>query len=604
MDDLTNIKGAILGDEPAMNGATNPRTSAREHISIIWETLSKYQSKLNDLQSVEESHDNLTQKTNGPLSPASVVLSLRSQTDQGIRQLFSGLPEKADTSDINGRHLPNGFELTELSKMGKESTIPTDARKFGDVFTPHRNTKSLDIPRPHRNPRIQGLDFVPPFENILPANRTDHRYAALSTGSWLKYATSDRLGTDTKNLSKDNSEEKSGLFKAAFSSFAPSTDNSSAAVTNHARSQQWWKKYGRPNRHASLFSRSSQLTQQTPVENDGHDFEKEIEKLIADFIPENDQAVEAEEVLDEISELVETLSSYQSMRNLEVAKGPTSASKPTSEEYEIHELLRSQLQLLISSLPPFAVAKLNGDQLEALNISTHILTSTPEFTGTSQIDDYTMRRNRAAQTAAASVAGRTAPPTQPRPMYGTPTGAYNAQARTYNSNMTNSTYAARPTSTMYSTLRPGAGTQATPYPQSTYRPGGATIHTPSVQQFQRPMVNGYGPGATPTPQPSFVQRPSQPGYQQRAQEASSYQRGDSPQKPLVNGQAQQYQARPSLPPNGSYSTATPPVLTQAPPNADTLKQTKSPDASQTPTGAPNGTIDTDHRPAAEMGTVV
>merc|ERR1712169_10386 len=64
-------------------------------------------------------------------------------------------------------------------------------------------------------------------------------------------------------------------------------------------------------------------------------------------------------------------------------------------------MLRDQLKILISSLPPFAVAKLDGDQLEELNISTKLLVEPPDYQGTGQVDDYTWRLQMARQATSA-----------------------------------------------------------------------------------------------------------------------------------------------------------------------------------------------------------
>ena len=60
---------------------------------------------------------------------------------------------------------------------------------------------------------------------------------------------------------------------------------------------------------------------------------------------------------------------------------------------------------------------------------------------------------------------------------------------------------------------------------------------PNLQQFQRSAANGYGGwnNAAKTPQTNFSQMPSQPGYQQRAQQQGLY-AAQTPSRPMANGQ--------------------------------------------------------------------
>jgi len=202
-------------------------------------------------------------------------------------------------------------------------------------------------------------------------------------------------------------------------------------------------------------------------------------------------------------------------------------------------MLRSQLSILVSTLPPFAVAKLNGDQLDELNISTKILVDVPDRPGTGQVDDYTWRKQRMAQQATTAASRPLATPAV-RPNYvpgQTNPATYNSQVRNYNASV--------PATAAYGMRAPPNYQTPTasrpPYSPAPY-PNAYPSSRPTVQQFQRPLQNGYANyagAATPGQSPGYAQRATQPGFQQRAPEPAGLAtagRSASPQKPVLNGQ--------------------------------------------------------------------
>ena len=108
---------------------------------------------------------------------------------------------------------------------------------------------------------------------------------------------------------------------------------------------------------------------------------------------------EVDEILEEISELLETLNSYQRIRNLSLNPLPRSGStssvadpaKPSEAEVATYNTLKAQLTLMIAMLPPYAVAKLNSDQLAELNISTKIQVLTDNYKGVMEEDEAAAR---------------------------------------------------------------------------------------------------------------------------------------------------------------------------------------------------------------------
>lgn len=571
---------------------------------------------------------------NDKLHERGLVLTLSSITEKGPKPLYSGLQalirpkHVASTLDSNAsgvfapldaKSLPNGMTVIDPGALHahRKSKESKDIRTIGDVFQPQRSLKPLEVPQPSRSgQRDAKLEFISlggasTLERA--AYKGDYKYAALPTGQWLRYneATTSPNDLDAKRRQLDQAlnqgEDKASgrqdevlehdpmktkaLFQAAYSSFAPTIDNSAAIIPENTRSQLWWERVGR-RRFGSLFS--SVLYPEADLDGDWSattqdSSSQQFESAVQNFEPESNpfaeykeeaNAVEGsqretDELLTEISELLETLSSYQRIRNLAVTPRPgapetpeatATLTTPSNAEHDTYEILRSHLILLIDSLPPFAIAKLNGDQLESLNVSTRLVIENYDYPGTMEPDEHTLQRRRAAATAAAAVSRTAVTPVGRPGTYQTPSAATNYNRGAYGANSTRQPYqqparppygTASPSAQAYQTPRPpSASVQRPSYSQQSYQSTTTPAYSqgPTVQQFQRTMQNGYGSYTGTPSQPGYAQRPTQPGYQQRAQDnAQSYARSASPQKPAINGQGPYYPQRQSQPPQSGYS---------------------------------------------------
>ncbi|MBA7490590.1 hypothetical protein ES702_01128 [subsurface metagenome] len=500
---------------------------------------------------------------------AGQVITLRSNDAGLVKQLFTGLRKVLDSKvkleEIDIRKLPSGFEIVDAAVPDTLQSNDTDSRIFGDVYRPARNLRPLDPPKSSRGSKENVLNFIKPFENYGSTNKDDYRLVSLSAGNWLEYAVPDQeLAKFPSQGQTAVKKDPISLFKATFSSFAPVQDSSSAVVSNSDRSRQWFRKYGdQVMRNGFGTPPSDEWENSTYPEIDD-----DYQQLIDTFIPTPEEepktipAVEEDDdkdVLEEISDLLQTLSSYQHLRDLDRNRVFAANIKPAGPEIDIYNLLRQQLELLVSALPPFAVAKLNGDQLEALNISTNIVVTTPDVAGTGQPDEGSLQRVRQLQ-AQQQPSVR---PVQSRNSYttATPAVSYNAQARSYNSNVATTPsmpgYAQRGAQ-MYNTPRPNIAASTPVYNQIPYqqRPQqpfpGATI-----QQFQR-MQNGY----TQNNQTPYQPRATPASYQPQIQSSSQqYGRPSSPAKALVNGTTQPQQMQQY---RNSYSTPASTSLLQGP----------------------------------------
>ncbi len=536
--------------------------------------------------------------------PKPAVLTLTSQTDRGPKHLYSGLQRRkndreldADTSNrgpsdkisnLDPGRFPNGITIAQVppSNILDQTSSAKPKRAFSEVFRPHRSLKALEPPRPSRNAtRGSSLGWVNNEESAgserpVPAYKSDYRYASLPTGSWLHYNSveaSAASAPDSKRRQRDRAlsfgesraepaEEiaeqeyarSKALFQSAYSSFAPSIDNSAAVVPEKTRSQAWWNKVGQKRFQALLAL-------QYPEEGlDGHDSaldamgqaEDNFEAAVADFEGDTLQnplqdhtrkadPKEVDELLQEISDLLQTLGSYQRIRNLsKISSGPAT---PTSAETDVYEILRSNLAILVHSLPPYAIAKLSGDQLEMLNVSSNIVVDMKDHAGTMEVDEYSMQRQRAAVKATHPATGRASVSVGAA---GRP-GNYSAQSVNYNqrlsySNAPRTPHGNQPRSMPAygntATSQPQSYTAARPAPMTSQRaslpaqqhyPAQTYSQTSNATQFQRSpsaQQNGYGP--------SYAQTVNSQAYaqQRQAQSSYSYPQNQPPQKPVQTPQ--------------------------------------------------------------------
>ena len=561
--------------------------------------------------------------------------------------------------------LPNGISTTKVIPI-HSTGVKNDKTKIqtmGDVFAAGSNITPLNPPRQSRHTatRSQSVNWYNPNEASSPGRsrgRETFTVQPLSTGQWLTY----NVAPSPKQLSTPEAKRKQrdralsqgesktplpqevieahyqareeALFRSAYSSFAPDHDNTAALVPERLKNRLWWERFGQKRLHNilaqndttprnDLFSEADES--QNPIElNEDKLFKEAVETWTSEDMPQEFKTLSKEarvedkaekdvqDILKDVSELLETLSSHQHVRNLSLPTNTrTSASQnlpltamsgspstPSSTEIDIYNVLKSQLCLMISALPPHVVAKLNGEQLDALSISTRIPTEARNYHGTMEDVESATKIRPVAVSATGGSSMRTMTPTasaaarsshyqqpitnaNPRVTYAsqTPVRA-TAPSATYPSQQ----YSARPTSstTQYTThvSHPTASQQPTASSnRHSYSTPQYSYQTPQAHHGQ--YTNGHRPQQTqngyssysqqyaasqqansPAPiQGSQYQRPTQPGYQQRAQntQTPSYAplpsgRSASPQNPSVGYTAYHHRTSfsgPSLPPSQS-----------------------------------------------------
>lgn len=537
-------------------------TVAKEDVDVVSDLLSKYSdAKLDHAL-----------KISGGRSRPSQVLTVHSHVQGGrAQQLYTGLQLRSvageKREEIDATKLPNGFDVVEAAFLdaAKPSANQT-ARTFGEVFRPGRKVKSLEKPVFHRGTGNTRLSFAKPYENLPTTNKDDYRCAILTTGHWLDYA--------APGVRTGSSDEADALFSRAFSSFAPTVDNSGSVVAHTSKSRQWYRKSGQHRLYTALPTPHEDLDFDESVYLDWNEPEEmSTEPVIRDAELEIPKVQDEDtDFVTELSELLQTLSSYQRLREVNINTPPDDIGNPSEPEQATYVLLRDQLKVLVAQLPPYLVSKLDGDQLAELNISTSIQLSMPEYSGTGQPDDYTLEEQRRIlrqNTASVRPAAAVQAPTRNSYMgTTTPAGGYGAPARQYGTTGTATPsmpgYAQRAAQQqMYGTPKPNAVPPANNYVHTPVYQNRQPFPNATIQQFQRYQQNGMVTPPTQSSQTPYSQQrtqaptsfqPSTHSNYSQQPPAPQYGRPSNPQ-PLANGHIQ-HQQRQAYTPNTMYpSTA-------------------------------------------------
>ncbi|KAK8922903.1 hypothetical protein VCV18_006963 [Metarhizium anisopliae] len=331
------------------------------------------------------------------------------------RRLFSSLPLSHDI-DLTEFNLPPGVSFSRVVPANPQEQTQT----LGDLFGPPRPLPPLQPPKqPKTQAKGNTLDFYhPDLADTAKYRGTCYFGTKLTSGYYLDYSNATpSYQTKTKQRERAQSlagkkpstselemSEMESLFRGAFSSFAPCKDDAGAVIPSGIAGKMWWQKNGSKN-----FQRMIEV-EYYPDIADVDAFHPEIksEEIDEDAVQEaidnwDDGAVdpsledalgtkrdpndkEVDDILEEVSDLIGTLASYQRIRNLTLPNSQNrqssdpvngdmlanSGPQPSEEEQATYEMLKTQLALIIKTLPPYAVAKLNGDQLDDLLISTKV----------------------------------------------------------------------------------------------------------------------------------------------------------------------------------------------------------------------------------------
>lgn len=567
------LQAKVLAFRTVVKNLVDREDSRRVH-------LLQAETDAEDHEQVAKESTPMPVKEEEPQAPSSrTVLTLYGSAPP--KQLFSSLqqPRKVAPSEpiatfdtavqvtlpLRENNLPNIISTTEVFPLPDPAEKKTKTTTIGEAFRAPAHLAQISPPKSARPSTSKGNSTITfaPQETPKPRRKGSQSYShqALSAGFWLGYGGVDMPKDQTSPTAKQKSRQRAlsmgeaqqppseailvavqqakeeALFRSVYSSFAPTRDDASAIIPEETKNMIWWQKVGEkrfnetfPIDPALLDADGSSEIEVNATVDEEESFKDAVEKFVpmeGAIFPEKEKSEDekdTDEVLREISELLETLASYQRIRNLSLTTNPRtpmvqnaslatlagSPLTPSSEEVDVYQILKSQLTLLISQLPPYAVAKLNGDQMDELNISRTILFDTKEYKGVMEEDQL-------------SRLAKVPPVVAP-----TPTTLTRASSGPH-------THAQYPQSTQYS--RPAASAH-----QSSSRPAYAqqqSLHRSSSMHLQRSpsgssqaFQTSYGstprPGYAATPsynqqsRPSYGTVPSGQYYPQRSAQPSSY----------------------------------------------------------------------------------
>ncbi|TVY24667.1 hypothetical protein LHYA1_G006872 [Lachnellula hyalina] len=526
----------------------------------------------------------------------------------GPKQLFSSF----QAEDANGEKselvqtlrrapLPAGISTTDIVSIPFNNLVEDSKRNtLGDAFPTPPNVPSLQPPKPSKvaNTRSSTVGWYQPAA-ADPQRRTGTYFTQnITPGVWLDYSNASSPPQSGKKKQRDRAMSLGGakapqldvepaeseaakldaVFRSVYSGFAPTKDDSAAVAPTGVIDRIWWQQVGQRNyerlieNEANIDSVTGTESKARPlVEEDEElkEFEKLAETWESDIVDPTLLPVEAryeksfeeksvDEILEGISELLETLSSFQRKRHMSLnpsnrPAGLLSApdtstlgtpTKPTDSEQNTYEIIRAQLKMMIQSLPPYAVAKLNGDQLADLNISTKIEVYLDDYRGVLEEDEQGRAKAPATSVTAPRPSTSSLHRGSPSALYGNQYSASRppaAATHQYYGGGTSTPVRAPPTlprapstgQVPYQAPRPtapaayrpqGYGTpsfqQPAPRPVQHQYPqtNGAQYMTPNAQPYMRPAAQGYQGVPQSAPPASMNGRyPSQPTYPHQAQ---------------------------------------------------------------------------------------
>ncbi|KAK3689871.1 hypothetical protein B0T22DRAFT_514609 [Podospora appendiculata] len=373
-----------------------------------------------------------------------------------VKPLFTSLQQtrtpEGTLKAIADAALPSGVSTTHIlpdpSASADKNSRPLT---LGELFPSPRNLPPLQPPKaPKTTTKSNVLTFYHPELTEKSKYRSGTYFTQnISAGHWLDYSNATPT-TPAKTKQRERAQSLAGhkpsttelevsemeaLFRGAFSSFAPCKDDSAAIIPSNQVSRMWWQRVGRRNFEKMVdadLPEEDIESAQTAEPAEVMDFDEELVKSAIDSWDDSaidpsldeimgkksDEDKEIDDVLEEVSDMIETLASYQRNRNLtlptsqdrysadpvngDMLRNGSLSHQPSEEEMLTYQALKAQLSLIIKALPPYAVARLNSDKLEELSVSTKIEIRSDEYKGVMEEDEPARLSRQAAQTAANS----------------------------------------------------------------------------------------------------------------------------------------------------------------------------------------------------------
>lgn len=571
------------------------------------------------------------------------VLTLYGSAPQP-RQLFSsfqaedGDGEKKDLMQTLRRApLPPGISTTDIVSIPFNNLVEDNKRDtLGEAFPTPANVPVLQPPKPSKvaNTRSSTVGWYQPIAADQQRRTGTYFTQNITPGVWLDYSNAsppqsgkkkqrDRAmslgGAKAPQIEAEPAESEAAkleaVFRSVYSGFAPTKDDSAAVAPTGVMDRIWWQQVGKRNFEriveieADPESTTSKDVEPKSVVDEDEElkgFQALVDNWESDTVDPTRLPVEAryeksfeektvDEILEGISELLETLSSFQRKRHLSLnssnrpvgllAAPDTSTllgtpTKPTDSEQNTYEIIKAQLKMMIQSLPPYAVAKLNGDQLADLSISPRIEIQLDNYRGVLEEDEITRPKVSTPSITASRPSTSTVHRNSPSALYGNqystsrpPTAAPHQYYGASTPVRAAPTLSRAPSTSQVPYRAPQ--TTAAPYRPQAYGTPGYPQPNPRPVQHQYPQTSGAQYMATPPTQGYMRPAPTQ-GYQSAPQSAPpAVMNGRYPSQPTYPHQAQGQNGidyhrytngsqapRQSSPPNPMYGQSTQPSQTQ------------------------------------------
>lgn len=476
LDDISSVASAIANnvrleakrlEEPPSNAPT-PRDGSQDELPLVLAKVLLFQQTAHTLAMVEQSRRPgvfeqeippapqlaLTQKVcltvmsqNGPLfsslqKPTTITASASPSSASTPAPSPSTAPTSLQSSPVKSKNaiselaivqpipesaLPVSISATKAhsSKLGAtKPSIPV--KTIGETFPPPSHLRPLGPPV-QGGTAYKGLAWGGKRTGGPPPEMVNE--SQTKTGVWLSYK-NDTPDPRRRAGSFIGANALPSEFVAAYTSFAPTRDDSSAAVPHSLKQMVWWAKEGKEKFFGLFpeFRKSESLTAVDEIfEEDAGDAmdvdekeetideEEEFRKAVEIYQPaevpidfrllgddwknEPDTTSDAssfnsdiEQKLSRISSLLESLSKQQYIRlaappppppSTKASKSPTLApatatpvvgtpNQPNELEMMLYDDTVKELTKLIAQLPPHLVATIHGDKDGELALKTII----------------------------------------------------------------------------------------------------------------------------------------------------------------------------------------------------------------------------------------
>lgn len=374
---------------------------------------------------------------------------------------------------VEEMNLPNGITATKIVpvRANDGEKGPTFEETFPPPYnlaplqppTAHKRSTTRDT--------TLKWEFKDPIQR--KSRKGGYTVQSLTVGKWLGYGGVDPLGDVSSQKQKQRhralsggedresrptqaavddarAKEEAALFRRAYSSYAPSCDNGNVVVPEVEKNNVWWSRVGHQRFNHTFAIDPALRDEQIPIvppfstDDVGHlpVNDEELEQVIANLdemetlfpsltsptdshSPPLTSKTDIAHVQHRISELLETLASHQRIRNailppasasrVPISPAPISSTtgkpdEPSEDERATYEKLRREIAYLVLKLPPYAVAKLDGDQLADLGVSTLVTFHSPDVRGSLEEDLVTRQAKAAASQSAQSLASLSSRP--------------------------------------------------------------------------------------------------------------------------------------------------------------------------------------------------